>query len=140
MDSTIVKLRAPNKADLNFILNSWLKSYRNSGFAAPMINPVYYKNHEPLLKDLLSSNLITVACNPLDEGQIYGYVVFNYLPGDILVLHYIYTKHSFRRFGIAKQIMASIRKSDDAILYTHHTKYAELLKNKLPIIFDPYKL
>lgn len=135
-----LKLRAPSNEDLNFILNSWLKSFRNSSFGSPQCNAVYYKNQQLLIKALLSQNLITVACSEQDDNHIYGYCVFNYLPGDILCIHYLYTKFSFRKMGIARRIVDSIQKVDMPVLYTHHTKFAELLKNKLSIIYDPYKV
>lgn len=135
-----VKLRPAMKEDLNFILNSWLKSYRSSPFAAKMINKVYFSNHQEVIKSILADNLITVACNPEDEGQIFGYMVFNTLPGNVLLIHYTYIKHTYRRMGIAKFIYDAIKTDDLGVLYTHHTKYADFLSNKLTLIFDPYRI
>lgn len=135
-----VKFRPPTLEDKNFILNSWLKSYRNSPFAKQMINPVYFKNHEKLLKTLISSCLITIACNPEDEWQVYGYIVFENLGNDVSVIHYAYVKRTFRKLGIAKQIFESINPQNTPSFYTHHTKHVDYLKNKASLIFDPYKL
>lgn len=135
-----IKLRPAKLEDLNFILNSWLKSYRNSPFAAKMINKVYFTNHQKLIKNLLANNLITIACNPQDEEQIFGYTVFNYMPADVLLIHYMYVKHTYRKFGIAKEMLTAIQKEQTGVLYTHHTKYADLLKSKVALIFDPYQV
>lgn len=135
-----VKLREPSQEDKNFILSSWLKSFRNSDFPRRMCNAVYYKNHQIVIKNLLDDCLITVACDPEDEQHIFGYAVYERLPAGALVLHYLYTKFHCRKLGVARFMVESIYSGDLPILFTHYTKYSTMLMTKKDAVYDPYRL
>jgi len=102
-----VKLRPPSPSDKEFILSSWLKSFRNSDLSNFIPNDLYYTYHGNIVKSCLLRSLATVACNPEDEDQVYGYLVYELL-GDIFIIHYVYTKNIFRDCGIAKHMLKSV--------------------------------
>jgi GNAT superfamily N-acetyltransferase len=134
-----MKLRAPNLDDANFIFNSWLKSYRNSAFAKPQCNTVYYSNYKAIVNNLLERGLVLVACNEEDESQVFGYIVYEDLPNDNLLAHYIYVKHTYRKMGIAKRLISSVRKNNNPVLISHHSKLLDTLNNDLRVIYDPFR-
>ena len=138
MESKIqIDYRAPDVSDKSFIFNSWLKSFRNSPFAKPMPNEPYYKNHKQIIEKLLKKSKVLIAANPSDPLQIFGYIVYEEL-GDVKILHYVYVKYSFRKFGIAKNMVNSITE-DKAFLYTHHVDLLRKIKDKYSMLYDPYK-
>lgn len=134
-----IKLRAPMKDDSAFIYNSWLKSYRNSDFAKSQCNTVYYDNHKEVLTALLTRSLVVVACNPGDENHVFGYLVYEELAGNNTIVHYVYVKHTYRRSGIAKQMLDTVRKSKNPILVSHLTPICKATKSVV-YIYDPYKM
>lgn len=132
-------LRPPDLTDKNFIFNSWLKSYRSSDFAKDQCNAVYYDNYKIIVENILKRSKIVVACNPQDYTQVYGYIVYEDLPADNLLVHFVYTKYTYRKFGVAKKLLVSIRRSNNPILISHYVKSLEKIKDKITFIYDPFK-
>lgn len=126
---SVVKLRKANEADISFIFNSWLKSYRAS--AKAILPAVYFQFQHQLIEQLLKRSTVTVACNPADESQIYGYVVHEVQDG-VDVLHYGYVKQDFRGLGLLKHMLGNVTTG----FYTHNTSMAP--KALKQFIFNPY--
>jgi hypothetical protein len=130
------------ETDRNFILATWLKSYR---VITPddIINPVisripgrvYFAGHEPLIKSLLLRAKTLVACDRDDPAFIAGYITFE--PGKI---HYIYVKGTMRMQGIAKLLFtATGQPPQETVEYSHHTPAVYWMKDKLSNIqYNPY--
>jgi len=132
-----ITARTAGEADLPFIYSSWLKSYRNSNFAKPISNDVYYENHHDIIEDLLASSQVILACNVNDPAQIMGYVVASKING-ILTYHYLYVKHTYRRLGIGKLLFNVFEQPDQPACYTHETATAKKLAPRYNLIYNPY--
>lgn len=117
---------------LNWILNSWLMSGR-SGFEFSASNKEdYYGYMEPYIKRVLA--LPETVClvaeepaknpdDPEDENTYMGYVVASVFhntdrPGFTTYIHYVYTKQSLRRFGLAKKLIELVTRDATRIRYT----------------------
>lgn len=131
------KLRAPVEADTSFIFNSWLKSYRSSNFAKDQCNTVFYENYKKIVNDIIDRSMLTVICNPEDENHLFGYIVFERLPGANLLVHYIYIKHTYRKNGLAKALINAVHESGNPILASHHTNVCKASKS-IAYVYDPY--
>lgn len=92
-------LRAPRQEDLNFILNSFLRSQRDIGDNALIAQDAYYSTAGAKAKivGILQHAEVLVACNPDDPDQIYGYCVYD-RPA---TLHAVYCKQFMRGNGLA---------------------------------------
>lgn len=117
----MVKLRPLRPSDYNFILSSWLRSYRNSRFGKGFTNDVYYRSQTDVILGLLSTATTLVACLPDDEERIVGYIVSQMEPmGEHFWVHYCYVRHTYRRFGIARQLAkAATGHESDNLRVTH---------------------
>lgn len=137
-------MRYATEGDQNFIINSWLKSYRDSNFADPITSDVYFKQHRSLIIDMLSDGVTIVACNPDSTDQIFGWV--NAIPSEvgITVFNYVYVKHPYRRLGIGGMLRReALHKCNHDMelpaLATHSTRMLiDLLSDKWNIIYNPY--
>lgn len=129
------------KMDFNFITNSWLEDYRrNSYFSHDIPNSIYYPNHTNVIKKLIDRSSVLVLCNPSDVNQIYGYIVFEFFLGSLLV-HWIHIKELYRKQGFATILLSSITKPKEYKIYTTHiTKIAKLLIKPYKLIYNPYLL
>ena len=135
-----VRLRPMIEDDLPFLFNSWLKSYRLSNFAEKITNTIYFEDHHKLIERIVENSNILMACNPSDPSQLYGYVVSG-KEGDILILHFLYVKHTFRNMGIGKTLLDAVgHTSESASVYTHHTRMADKLASKHNLVYHPYLL
>lgn len=125
--------------DANFIINSWLKSYRDSEFAVAIPNEIYYPHHENMIKHILlqDTNSVTVLCDPDDEDHIIAYAVYN---TKFPAMFYLYVKHAFRNLGIGRYLFESIRKEYGHNVKMHCTHKMRSWKKfkSLGLVFNPY--
>jgi ribosomal protein S18 acetylase RimI-like enzyme len=136
-----IKVRRALEADAPFIFNSWLKSYRFGDLARNCDNAVYFNEHHKVIERLLKRCETFIACAESDPATIYGYICFERVEG-MLVVHYVYVKHTFRNMGIAKELMKETAHVPEqtAALYTHHAEIARKLQIKLNLVYHPYIL
>jgi hypothetical protein len=134
-----VHVRKAGEGDAHFILNSWLKSFRNSHFAKSINSTVYFNEHHKVVRRLIKRSTILIACNPEDHNQIYGYLVLEKVDG-VLTLHFAYTKQVFRKLGIQRQLLALVNHDfqNDSALYSHDTKMGRELAAKFNLVYHPY--
>lgn len=140
METIPYLLRDANEGDHSFIYNSWLKSYRDSPVTKHIPNSIYYENHHNIIENLLNNNkvVVVVVCNPEDKGQIFAYSVSEYRDGKV-ILHWVYTKHPFRGFGLGRMLVTRFINTYERVYYTHFTKpSSKLLTDKLQ--YNPYLL
>jgi ribosomal protein S18 acetylase RimI-like enzyme len=129
-------IRQAIEADVPFIFNSWLKSYRS--MARTVSNPVYFEFHHKAIEALLQRSEVLVAVNPADANELYGYIVYEVVQ-DVPVIHYAYVKQSFRGLGIATALAAKLQVSGGGF-YSHETRAGiEVLAHKgLKFVYNPY--
>ena len=138
MEKSQCRLRPMIEDDLPFLFNSWLKSYRFSHFGEKITTTIYFEDHHKVIDKILKNNQVIMACSPEDSSQLFGYIVAG-REDDILVLHFIYVKHTFRNMGIGKTLLDAVGHSSDvASVYTHHTRMADKLSSKYNFVYHPY--
>lgn len=107
-----VLIRPATLEDRSFIIDSWLRSYRNSEFGRRIPDDVWYAawGHGGFVEAAVSvPGSVLVACLPSDPSFVYGFRAcgYGYQPDPAMgVLHYVYVKKDFRRAGIARQLLA----------------------------------
>ncbi len=104
--------------DLSFIYSTWLESYRyDSFFGKSHRNGVFFPDYQLVLDKLLEESRVVVACVPDSPETILGYIVFE--PN---LLHYIFVKGAFRRFGIATSLLDyAFPNLERSVCFTHKT-------------------
>jgi hypothetical protein len=133
-----IRLRPATESDVPFIFNSWLKCYRHSHNTRGCENPVYFAQHHVLLEGLCKRSNIVMACNENDISQIYGYVCSEMVE-NVLVVHFIYVKEMYRKFGVAAMLAEAVGfKKDAPVFYTHRTYSSEGLEKKFAMVYNPY--
>lgn len=134
------KVRPAKQEDIPFILNSWLKRYRDAISVRLVTDRVYYEKQHQVIRAILGKvGLgIFVACSQEDEDQIYGYVVGETLSDKWLIIHWVYVKGPFRRFGIAKDLMKRVLGGFEEIHYSHKTHLIEFLDKEKKWKYNPY--
>ena len=134
------RLRPLIDEDHAFLFNSFLKSYRFSPFAEKITNTIYFEDHHKLIERIIENSKVLVACNPSDPSQLYGYILAGEEEG-VVVIHFVYVKHTFRNMGIGKTLLDAVgHESDKAAVYTHHTRMSDKLASKYNFVFHPYLL
>jgi hypothetical protein len=133
-----IAIREFTSSDIGFVFNSWLKSFRSSYFAKGIPNSVYFSGHHKLIEHLIQNSRVVIACDPADTKNIYGYICASTVQG-ILVVHYVYVKHTFRCLGVAKTLMNQFEHdASRAACYTHQTLMGDRIAPKFNLIYHPY--
>ena len=98
MNFNIFNTREAKDDDLNFILNSWLKSNRHN--YSHIDNDTYYRQYKNHVVELLQNSVTLIACSEEDPDHIYGYITF-----EDGIMHYLYIKYTFRKMGMGTELI-----------------------------------
>lgn len=150
-------LRGPRPEDLPFVRSSWTQSYgKYATFSkepkaisadgpARLPSHIYVPEQHQLIARILSRSTVTtvVACNPEDADQIFGYLVFETRPPSQAVAHYLYVKDAFRKRGLARALLQSMRAvTGEGPVWASH--WSRLIAGKrsaqYPFEFNSYKV
>ena len=138
-DRLIVRSYRPDQ-DKNFILNSWLKSYRRAPATQFVDGPVFFGEHKELIEKILLDPETTTSVLVLDDEDknfIVGYMVTN-LPRNLI--HWVYIKDTFRGLGLTQALAkAAFLNPDRPPDATHMTVAGNTLAKKQDIIYNPYR-
>lgn len=131
------KTRPAKESDFNFIISTWLRSYRHASYFAKRItDKVYYKYQNEICKQLLSKAIVWVACDKEDENVIYAYTVID--PNSLCV-HFMYTKSAFRQLGLAKSLINESKIPYKELQFSYWTKDSNWIIEKYPeLTYNPY--
>jgi len=140
---SVVQIREGRSSDMAFVTNSWLKSFRSSGLFCQLVpNDIYYQQHHKILEHLIPRGLLLVLCNLEDPDQILAWALAE-KQSDILILHYVYVKHSLRKNGLMNALLGELEKHEKpAFKFTTHmtSSWDELNPKRRGWIYNPYCL
>ena len=132
-----IYIREANQDDLSFIQNSWIRSFRKS--VLQINDNIYGREQHKLVNKLISRSNCWLACNPDELYQIYGYIIFEKL-AEIGIMHYVYVKSPYRRYGIATRLFKMIEHdSQYPCIVTHYTQWNKHL-GSWNLTWNPYYL
>ncbi len=124
-------------ADINFVVNSWITSF--SAFSKSDGHVVRYTRHPQLVLGLVQRCPVTVACDPDDPDQAYGWLCHELVDGELTV-HFAFTKHQFRRLGVADALLRHVNPAGDPFVATHAGFAFDAVRARYRITLDPYRL
>ena len=97
------RIRPADVGDVAFVCATWKNSHwRESPWASRLRWAVYAPQHERVIRRLLSRSSVLVACDPTDEAEILGDLVFE---PSVPAVHFAYVKPAFRRAGVATALV-----------------------------------
>lgn len=117
----------------NLIYATWLRSYQASSLQAKNIHKdTFFREHHKVLDGIFARDIIVrLAVLPDDESVVLGWLV-----GEPGVVHYVYVKPAFRRYGIARALLSGL---ETPFTYTHSTYTLRDLHPRLEgCEFNPY--
>lgn len=136
-DTLPVVLREARDTDRRFIAHSWLRSLKGSAIAKlGKDSGRFFRGYGLTVDALLDRSRVLVACQPDDEDAIVGWAAVE--PGGIPTVHYVYVKHPFRRYGVAKALLSPLK--GESVAYTHETPALRRLPIPTGWVYDPYLL
>lgn len=107
-------IRPATAEDFGMIVSSWVKNYGRSKTATALDQAVYFREQTRLVDALIRRCTTIIAADVADSSHIYGWACGELQDGEghsvsqtnvEVVLHYVYVKRTFRRFGIGKALV-----------------------------------
>lgn len=130
LDENVVIRDWVKATDESFVYSTWLIGlYYGNPWYGEIEKDTYMRNYHKILENILNRPgvEVKVACYAEDPDIILGYSVTQ---ND--VLHWVYVKHAWRKFGIAKKLVP-----ENIEFVTHLTNVGKsLLPEKMT--FDPF--
>lgn len=115
------ELNRDNEQERNLVLAGWLRTYVETIHG--MERSVSFRLCEGVVKHLVDTSTVVVACLPDAHDAVLGWVCFD---GD--TLHYVCVKPRWQRLGIASLLLADFLEHE--VTYTHRT--ADGMKLAIP--------
>lgn len=138
-----IEVRRAKDADMPFIYANWLNHYKNySSFAKRIRKDLFMQWHHKVVKLIVERSTcdVYVAYPKGDPEVLLGYLVTEQWP-DGPVVHFIFVKEAFRRFGIARSMIKHSEIPTDKITFTHWTYDMDALTKRYPeYVYNPYKI
>lgn len=132
-----VTIRPWLPGDVGLVVDSWLRSFRiGSSSAKAMLSNLYQRSQKEIIDSILQRAEVLVACSPGNPDLIFAFIVFEKEP-TVTALHYLYTKAAFRRFGLARKLVDSIKETGRTLEASHKTDLGGVLLKKHGIIWNP---
>ena len=130
MDDALAEVtvfRDPVPADVPFILDSWIRSFRESPWAGCVPNNQFYDVTRSAIEGLLERGAkLVVACSRVDSDQILGWACTEKVRGGDAA-HFVYVKDPYRRRGLATELLnhgTANPQAQDRKFYTFRTRCA----------------
>lgn len=133
--------QAPSKAR-NYILATWLSSYRKSRWVEGVESAVYYARQREVVEALLQRQHFKVARWLENPDHLYGWICYGGDQGNVIV-HYCYIGEKYRKLGIGRALLESIPwyTPGDRVIATHYSQIVSPVFEKLfKVENDPYLL
>lgn len=141
-DDVVIKYRGAEEGDLNFILNSWMKSYQ--GVKRNIRPDMYFLGQQRLIGALAQTSDLIISCDgkPGQSHFIYGYICGKMdAARNELLLHYVYVKQGYRTVGVAKDLLVQLGWNHaTSIQATHWTPTCVSLAQRFRAYFNDYPL
>ncbi len=136
-----VSVRPMADADLPFVFNSWLKSFRMGKMNRDVDNTVYFTEHHKLLHRLMKRSKVLIATPENEPESICAYICYEVLHG-VFVLHYAYTKQPFRSLGLMRELIKHSGHDIKTVAgcFSHMTPMWEKMYPRFSLVYQPYTL
>jgi len=141
-----VAFRLMRESDKNFIINSWLQSYRNSPTTVSVSNGVYYTFQSRIIETILDYSTPIMAVDTEDDNIILGYICAQICAMEKMIVDWVYVKHNFKNFGLASALIGEMQEAYPVkvIEYTHQPKvtskhFLDKLSQNYTVFYNPFK-
>lgn len=124
--------------DKRFVEDSWIRSYKEF---EPLTDDEDYRNGQRAVIMSLSSHAqVLVMCDEAQPRFLLSYLCYDKIDKAMLI-HYLYTKHPYRRMGLGKALLAAAGwKTGQQLYASHKTRASGQLAEPYNIHYNQYYL
>lgn len=144
MEANLVGIRLLEPQDKAFVMSNLLKHTKNHSIHAKRIpRSLFFSHHHGLVENMLERPFTSVLIAHLkeDPNVIIGYLAVEEEPEEEPIIHYVFVKEPFRKFGVAKMLLEASKLNPNVCQITHWTHEVETLSKKFPKMkYNPYRI
>jgi hypothetical protein len=96
-------------ADLPFVFDSWMNSWRKCPWAGCIPNNLYFPLQRSAIEQLIGRGAtVEIACRTQDENHILGWICSEVSKENEpkAIVHYLYIREAYLPFGIGEALVA----------------------------------
>lgn len=145
IESFSLYMRDFEPGDANFILRTWLRSYRSRLHSIP--DTLYYEHQQTLIRRLAMRSRVSIASLKNDPAFIMGFCVAEPLEtaddDEPLRCHFCFTKLTYRQMGIARAMLRQLGWNPLRVIHVSHWTHATRALNdagKFRLVNNPFLL
>lgn len=96
-------------ADLAYVRGTWLESFYKSPWAGSVPNNLYHDVYTQAIDQLIArgSKLLLIK-NPANPELLVAWVCYEITPKNEVVIHYAFTKPTYRKAGACRALLAKV--------------------------------
>jgi GNAT superfamily N-acetyltransferase len=129
--------RPIEQADYNFVLNAWMRSYRDA--MRVMKNDAYFQGQQNLIAELAKRRQLVIGCDGDTPAWIAGFACGVQLEDGRMIVDYLYVKHAYRDRGIARGLLSALGWTQgQEIIATHKCRALEGCFIRYNASFNPF--
>ena len=136
MNEAPIKIREMMADDRQLIYSSWIKSLRHVHPYCILDRNWFSAAQHALISCLMERSDALIACDNDDDGQIYGYVVYEPKKN---IMHWVYVKQMFRNMHVGTRLAGEAFKGRQ-IICSIKTPSILAIAPKWNITFRTYEL
>ena len=126
-----LKIRRAISKDVRYITSSWLNSYYKSPANKGIRKSEFFHTEHKMLEVLIPRATTLVLCNASNLDQILGYICYEKLANNIMLIHYVNMKLPYRKRGFARLLVEEVLEIEEPsqVLYSYYTPQgAEIIR------------
>lgn len=117
----VIKLRTAEERDGRFIRDAWRESYFDAHAAGALDRETYHVAYRAAIPNIIAraGGKVLVATLDVDDDEILGFAAYERGAHQhrkqrctAPVLHYVYVKNAYRRFGVARKLLGAAELGD----------------------------
>lgn len=121
------EIRPANRADVPYIIKTWLKCFKSFSSAAKRIRyPLYYRGQHRVIEGILRRQACEafVACPKEAPEVIFGFLILDRANEEQTgkpTVHFTFVQEKLRRNGIARALLKEAQIDPNHMTFTHWT-------------------
>ena len=130
--------RALHLCDIDLVVKRWMAHIRKLHPFSEM-SKEEFDDHKELLARLITRAPPIIACEPEHPEQAFGWICGEHV-GKKAVLHFVYVRKTWRRLGLATQLMKITFPAlgKETVYITHPSRSLSYHRDRWMLKFNPY--
>ncbi len=137
MDPLPIALRPATQEDTGYLYKTWLIDFHKTYPANFIPSSIYVPHQTGIIDTIISNSTISVACIDDEPNTIVGYLVYQIMDENNIIIHWAQTKGIFRRMGVMNTLLNDLQAKNKNLICTHIFNLYKEFKDKYHLIYDP---